>query len=80
MKKVMLSLAFVLATGTSLMNANTSKVSINSLDPTYESCAGASLETYEFLEAFTGDWRYAFKISEEQLTDCLNEVDEINGV
>jgi hypothetical protein len=80
MKKVFLSLAFVLAIGTSLMNANTSKVSINSLDPTYESCAGASLETYEFLEAFTGDWRYAFKISEEQLTDCLNEVDEINGV
>jgi hypothetical protein len=77
MKKVLLSLAFMLATGTSLMNANSSKVSINSIDPTYESCAGASLKTYEFLEAFTGDWRYAFKISEEQLTDCLNEVDGV---
>lgn len=77
MKKVLLSLAFVLATGTSLMNANSSKLSVNSLDPTYESCAGASLKTYEFLEAFTGDWRYAFKISEQQLTDCLNEVDGV---
>ncbi|MGJ8761305.1 hypothetical protein [Polaribacter sp. AHE13PA] len=54
MKKVILAMVFILATGT-VMNASTES-SINNLyvGPA-EDCAGQSLNTYNFLEAFTGD-------------------------
>ncbi|WP_339659374.1 hypothetical protein [uncultured Polaribacter sp.] len=72
MKKVILGLVFVFATGT-MMNATT-EISINNLDVgPLEDCAGQSLNTYNFLEAFTGDWEYAFEISEAQLTECLDD-------
>ncbi|QXP71713.1 hypothetical protein H0I29_06440 [Polaribacter sp. R2A056_3_33] len=71
MKKVILAMVFIFATGT-VMNASTES-SINNLyvEPA-EDCAGQSLNMYNFLEAFTGDWEYAFELSEAQLTECLN--------
>ncbi|PQJ68799.1 hypothetical protein [Polaribacter butkevichii] len=71
MKKLILAMVFVFATET-MMNASTES-SINNLyvGPA-EDCAGQSLNTYNFLEAFTGDWELAFEISEAQLTECLD--------
>ena len=73
MKKVILSLVFVLATGMSFMNANSTNSANIIIDDPMNDCAGQSLNTYNFLEAFTGDWRYAFRISEQQLSECLND-------
>lgn len=72
MKKLIFGIFFTIASA-SVISAGS--INANISDPTYESCAGDSLATYNFLEAFTGDWQYAFEISEAQLTDCLNLVD-----
>ena len=79
MKKLFLSLVFLLATGSTFMNAGTNLTSLNEAEvkDAVADCITQSNTTYTAVNNYTNNHDLAFAISEAQLSDCLDEADFI---
>jgi len=70
MKKLILGIVFVFATGT-MMNANSSKKITTNFEEDY--CLDLHMRAWQFLIDFTGDPQIAVETSEAIYLDCIEE-------
>lgn len=73
MKKIILSIVFVFASGT-IMNANSPSNEVNN-----DYCFEQMIDAYEFMVAFTGDVQLANDTAEGVYNICEEDVDAIPG-
>jgi hypothetical protein len=79
MKKLILAMVFVFATGT-IMNANSSKSNQTiKVIVANDYCIEQMHNTYEFMIAFTGDQQMASSAADFVFEDCESDVDAIPG-